>query len=315
MLIYGVIPKKSLGQNFLVNPRILDKIVAAAEISNNDTVLEIGPGTGNLTEKLAIKAGKVIAIEKDRRLIGELREKFRGTNAEIAEGDILKISTDNLRLTTNNYKLSTMIIGVHSKSAFKRERSRVDEYVYQLIKHFAMLDEATRHRFLLYTPFYHDTLYLPPNFIVRRFYTPFFWTKLFFSLKVWFDAPNVLFMPVNFLPLFSFRRTIAVIHGLEFEVYPEMFEAAHLNYLRKGTKRVARYATKIIVPTNTVMENLIKFYHVDQSRIVVIPYGVNPQIAYHHRYAPIDEQYILFVGKLEKRKNIIRYCHDGVYQS
>ena len=199
-----------------------------------------------------------------------------------------------------------MIIGVHSKSAFKRERSRVDEYVYQLIKHFAMLDEATRHRFLLYTPFYHDTLYLPPNFIVRRFYTPFFWTKLFFSLKVWFDAPNVLFMPVNFLPLFSFRRTIAVIHGLEFEVYPEMFEAAHLNYLRKGTKRVARYATKIIVPTNTVMENLIKFYHVDQSRIVVIPYGVNPQIAYHHRYAPIDEQYILFVGKLEKRKNIIR---------
>jgi len=104
-----------------------------------------------------------------------------------------------------------MIIGVHSKSAFKRERSRVDEYVYQLIKHFAMLDEATRHRFLLYTPFYHDTLYLPPNFIVRRFYTPFFWTKLFFSLKVWFDAPNVLFMPVNY---FHFGAPLPSFTGL-----------------------------------------------------------------------------------------------------
>ena len=64
-----IIPKKSLGQNFLVNPRILDKIVAAAKISKEDAVLEVGPGTGNLTKKLAEKAGKVIAIEKDRRLI------------------------------------------------------------------------------------------------------------------------------------------------------------------------------------------------------------------------------------------------------
>ena len=87
----SVIPKKSLGQHFLINPRILDKIVAAAEISNNDTVLEIGPGTGNLTEKLSIKAGKVIAIEKDRRLIESLKEKFKNKNVEIVESDVLKL--------------------------------------------------------------------------------------------------------------------------------------------------------------------------------------------------------------------------------
>lgn len=199
-----------------------------------------------------------------------------------------------------------MIIGIHAKSAFKRERSRVDEYVHQLIKHIAMLDEASSHTFLLYTPFYRDTLYLPPNFIVRKFYAPFFWTKLFLALKVLFDAPNVLFMPVNFLPILLARKSVAVIHGVEFEVYPDAFAPAHLNYLRKGTQRVARRATKIIVPTNTVKENLVKYYHVESSRITVIPYGVNPQIAYHHKYPPIDEQYILFVGKLEKRKNIVR---------
>lgn len=197
-----------------------------------------------------------------------------------------------------------MIIGIHAKSAFKRERSRVDEYVHQLIKHLTMLDEATAHRFLLYTPFYRDALYLPPNFLVRKFYAPFFWTKFFFSLKVWFDAPNVLFMPVNFLPLFCRKRNVVTIHGLEFELFPDTYAPAHLKYLREGTRRVARRANKIIVPTNTVKENLIKFYNVDPARITVIHHGVNPQIAYHHKYPPIDEQYILFVGKLEKRKNI-----------
>ncbi|OHB17837.1 MAG: ribosomal RNA small subunit methyltransferase A [Parcubacteria group bacterium RIFCSPLOWO2_01_FULL_40_65] len=98
----SVIPKKSLGQHFLINPRILDKIVAAAEISNNDTVLEIGPGTGNLTEKLSIKAGKVIAIEKDRRLIESLKEKFKNKNVEIVESDVLKLKIETL---IENYKI------------------------------------------------------------------------------------------------------------------------------------------------------------------------------------------------------------------
>ncbi len=89
-------PKKSLGQNFLINPRILDKIISAAEISKNDLILEVGPGTGNLTEKLAEKAGRVIAIEKDRRLIELLREKFKNTNVEIVESDVLKLGIETL---------------------------------------------------------------------------------------------------------------------------------------------------------------------------------------------------------------------------
>lgn len=197
-----------------------------------------------------------------------------------------------------------MNIGIHAKGAFKYERTGVEEYVYQLIKHFAMLDESTQHSFLLYTPFFKDTLYLPNNFLVRRFYSPFFWTKLRLSLKMFFDAPDVLFMPANFLPFFYPRRTVATIHGLEFEYYPEAFAPSHLAYLRNGTKRVVRSAKKIIVPTNAGKEDLVKFYKADPSTIIVVHHGVNPQVAYHHRYPPIDEQYILFVGKLEKKKNV-----------
>ena len=105
----SITPKKSLGQNFLINSRILDKIAEAAEISKKDTVLEVGPGDGNLTQKLAQKAKKVIAVEKDRRLIDSLKEKFKDTNVEIIEADILKLKIEtlieNLKLRIENYKV------------------------------------------------------------------------------------------------------------------------------------------------------------------------------------------------------------------
>lgn len=197
-----------------------------------------------------------------------------------------------------------MKIGIHAKGAFRYERTGIEEYVYQLLKHFAMLDESTNHSFLLYTPYYKDTLYLPDNFSVRRLRSLFFWTKFRLSIKMLVDAPDVLFMAANFLPLFYPRRTVATIHGLEFEYFPEVFAPSQLAYLKEGTRRVVRRARKIIVPTNAGKDDLIKFYKADPNKIIVIRHGVNPQVAYHHRYPPIDEQYILFVGKLEKKKNV-----------
>lgn len=101
--------KKSLGQNWLINPHILDKVVATAEISKDDIILEVGPGTGLLTKKLAEilrqgsgqEAGRVIAIEKDHRLIEPLKEKLGNyPNVEILEGDVLNYKTKNYILHT-----------------------------------------------------------------------------------------------------------------------------------------------------------------------------------------------------------------------
>jgi 16S rRNA (adenine1518-N6/adenine1519-N6)-dimethyltransferase len=71
---------KSLGQNFLHDANQLQKIVEAGELSNADKVLEIGPGLGPLTELLLEKAGEVLAIEMDRRLVEVLREQFASAN-------------------------------------------------------------------------------------------------------------------------------------------------------------------------------------------------------------------------------------------
>ena len=85
-------PIKRLGQNFLRDENILQRIADAAHLSGEDTVLEIGAGSGNLTRHLAEKAGFVYAVEKDRRLCKAAEENLKGfKNVEIICGDILKI--------------------------------------------------------------------------------------------------------------------------------------------------------------------------------------------------------------------------------
>lgn len=85
-------PKKSLGQNFLKNPRVVEKILRTANLSGNELVIEVGPGFGILTEALLARAKKVIAIEKDHALFSSLRGRFSGrSNLTLIHADALKI--------------------------------------------------------------------------------------------------------------------------------------------------------------------------------------------------------------------------------
>jgi 16S rRNA (adenine1518-N6/adenine1519-N6)-dimethyltransferase len=81
--------KRRLGQHFLADPGILARIADALEAEPDDTVLEIGPGPGGLTDALLRRAGRVVAIEKDRDLIQPLRERF--PSVEVIEGDALEV--------------------------------------------------------------------------------------------------------------------------------------------------------------------------------------------------------------------------------
>lgn len=98
-------PSKKLGQNFLINEGIVDKIIIASELSKDDTILEIGPGKGVLTEKLLQHAGRVIAVEKDKQLFELLKEKFStAKNLELINDDILRLNANRFTLNVN-YKL------------------------------------------------------------------------------------------------------------------------------------------------------------------------------------------------------------------
>src|SRR5215210_6206509 len=89
--------RKSLGQHFLSDRRILARIADALHLRGHETVLEIGPGRGALTDILAERAGRLIAIEYDRALAAMLRERYaRRSNVLIAEADVLEVSLGDL---------------------------------------------------------------------------------------------------------------------------------------------------------------------------------------------------------------------------
>lgn len=106
---YHITANKSLGQNFLIDDDAVDTIISSAEIDKSDFVIEIGPGLGTLTAKLLDKAGKVIAIELDNKMVNILQDRFQFyDNFKILHEDVLKVDLHHLineELSHSNGKL------------------------------------------------------------------------------------------------------------------------------------------------------------------------------------------------------------------
>jgi 16S rRNA (adenine1518-N6/adenine1519-N6)-dimethyltransferase len=90
---FGVKPKKSLGQHFLIDETVLERILSAAELSPGDIVVEVGPGLGILTEGLAKQGAQVIAVELDSKLVSLLKRRLASfPNVKIINADILRVT-------------------------------------------------------------------------------------------------------------------------------------------------------------------------------------------------------------------------------
>ena len=94
---YNIKANKNLGQNFLINEEVVNKIVNCSNINNEDLIIEIGPGLGTLTKFLLEKAGKVICIELDTKMLKILEDRFSlYDNFEIINKDVLKVDLKNI---------------------------------------------------------------------------------------------------------------------------------------------------------------------------------------------------------------------------
>ncbi len=94
---YQFVFQKKFGQNFLIDPHVLDKIIRASEITEEDFVIEIGPGIGTMTQFLAAKAHKVTAVEIDKELIPVLEDTLHGyDNVTVLNEDVLKVDIRSL---------------------------------------------------------------------------------------------------------------------------------------------------------------------------------------------------------------------------
>ena len=106
---YDFLIKKRLGQNFLIDERIMTAMIEGAEVSAGDKILEIGPGLGFLTEKIVARAGKVVAIEKDKQLYEMLSRNFNNPKIKFIAGDVFSINLGKQGLSDLGYKIVSNI--------------------------------------------------------------------------------------------------------------------------------------------------------------------------------------------------------------
>lgn len=114
----GAAPNRTLGQNFLISANVLDRIVAAAQVTKADTVLEIGPGLGALTTRLIESAAHVCAIEKDAQFLDLLGRKL--PSLHLIPGDALKVSWETLQLPNSAVKVVANLPYSISKPMLRR---------------------------------------------------------------------------------------------------------------------------------------------------------------------------------------------------
>ena len=108
---YQISANKNLGQNFLIDENVIQNIIDSAQISENDFVIEIGPGLGTLTSQLVEKAGKVIAIELDQKMVKILQERFSlYSNFQLLNEDVLKVDLKTLIEKENTQKCPVKIV-------------------------------------------------------------------------------------------------------------------------------------------------------------------------------------------------------------
>jgi len=118
----GIPPLKRFGQHFLIDKGVRERLVELAELTTNDTVLEVGPGLGFLTAALIGRAGRTIAIEKDRTLAAYLKEKFsRQQNLTVVQGDALtvQIPEGSKVVSSPPYNISSKLILLILNSRFR----------------------------------------------------------------------------------------------------------------------------------------------------------------------------------------------------
>ena len=195
---YNIRANKSLGQNFLINNEVVENIVNSSDISKEDMVIEIGPGLGTLTKYLLEKAGKVLCVELDTKMIKILQDRFSlYDNFELINEDILKVNLNeiiienkkdgkikNVKIVANlPYYITTPIIEkiVNLDLKFKLMRIMVQKEVGQ-----RFCAKVGSKDYGSFTVFLNYNFNIEKNFIVSR--------------NSFYPRPNVDSMIVSFYP-------------------------------------------------------------------------------------------------------------------
>jgi glycosyltransferase involved in cell wall biosynthesis len=208
------------------------------------------------------------------------------------------------------------IIGIDASRATKIKRTGTETYSLELIKQFAKIASAG-HRVRLYTPHppQHDDW--PDSAYVETRVIPFprLWTHLRLATELQQHPPNILFVPAHVLPIHCPIPAVVTVHDLGYRHYPASHRPFNRWYLEWTTRRHSRIADRIIADSMATKIDLIRFYQANPERITVVHLGRDPHLrrADSHQIIAtvkanyqIEGDYLLYVGTLQPRKNLIR---------
>ncbi|MFA5961864.1 MAG: glycosyltransferase family 1 protein [Parcubacteria group bacterium] len=200
-----------------------------------------------------------------------------------------------------------MKIGIDGSRAFLLQRTGIEEYSYQVIRQ--LRDRLKEHQVVLYLRSYQEVDFsLPSNWQIKKIHCPRLWTQIGLSLEMFFHPIDVLFIPAHTAPLIHPKKTIVTIHGLEYEIMPEAYSFFERLYMRYSIKNSCRWAKKIISVSKNTKRDLMNLYEVPEEKINIVYEGYEDRTGELNLENDQEEKklqpYLLFIGRLEKRKNI-----------
>jgi len=207
-----------------------------------------------------------------------------------------------------------MLIGIDGSRAFVKEKTGIEEYSYQVIKN--LRGKLKKHQVIVFLRKNQSIDFsLPQNWKVKILSIPRFWTQLGLSWEVFFQKIEILFISAHTVPFFHPEKTVVVVHGLEFETFPEGYSAWEKFYMHLSVKKSCHWAEKIVAVSQNTKKDLERIYKIPPKKIRVIYEGIREEIfsfkekleeekKEHFPKKEKKEKYLFFVGRLEKRKNV-----------
>jgi glycosyltransferase involved in cell wall biosynthesis len=214
-----------------------------------------------------------------------------------------------------------MVVGIDASRAFQKSRTGIEEYSYQVIRH---LREPLKNEsvVLFCNPAVNGRpdpassgadFELPEKWRIKNLRAPIFWTQIRLSLEMLFGRPDALFVPAHTVPFIHPANTIVTIHGLEYEFCPKAYSFFERLYMRWSIRKSCKWAKKIIAVSKNTKRDLMTLYGVPEEKIEVVYEGISPKArlfpskssALGIPQSQALSKFLLFVGRLEERKNII----------
>jgi len=199
-----------------------------------------------------------------------------------------------------------MLIGIEAERANNPQKTGVEHYAKQLILHLAEIDKENQYTLYLRTKPEAWFLKLPKNFKVKVMPFPIFWTQIRISIEMLLHPVDVLMIPASALPLIHPKKSIVTIHDLGWKFYPKTFTWFMRNFLEWSTGFAVSNASNIIAVSESTKRDILKYYKVDESKVVVIHHGYenSGQWAVGSGQVDLPKKYILFLSTLQPRKNL-----------